>query len=986
VNNFNINFTHAWQPWLFFLIIPAVALALFPYFRLKKKHRRTLNRILSLVAHITVAVLCVTVLTGMTFVREMPEPRRDTILLIDVSDSMNFGSEIESDMNVFIEGVFATRGNNRLDVVLFANGSLHLSRINSFEAFRQYMTNPTSERPVGNASNIEEALLFARDRFSNPQTGRIVLLSDGLQTDGEVFNAVRVVANSGVRVDVKHFGRPELMGEVQILSVHIPSSFSRGEDMPIRLGVQSSEDLNGQPVTIQLFSRVVGEGGALPPFLLPDGITPNPALGDPVIRTGILTGNVQVPTVVGGVVSGGLLFNYRPPAGTIHELMFRLQIGTDTVPQNNLYFSFFSNTDRSLLILTRPGATANGLFGIAENEFQRREVRSVLEAPTSANEFSEYNQVIMMNLSNADVQRVPGLDRNLHDYVHELGGSLLFAGGPNAFLEEDMTDTLLEEMLPIFAETQRAPVAILLVLDISSSMTDPRNSIGGRTRLQIAQEGLRDALDLFGENDWVGLVTFGGGSWTEWPIMPAGERHLRFPRTNPRTGVDENLNMYEIVDGLDVMRGTWYDAATSRAVSTFASFPHAGMRRHMIFITDGAPTAGQDEGFLHDIRALRSSGVTTSSIAISLDADDSHGGPEASRANIEAIAAYGGGRAHILETNAQMWAFPEVMQGEMLVALTPDFEEITFNPRMLQTATYGTIGAGVQFHGYNGARAKPEVLASDWVLSKGYEGLDARPDDPIYVVWRFGLGRVGAFMTDLGDGANSWGRELFYNDVGAPNINGRNFLLRVMQTLAPTSSEGNTFVDRNADFTRDNMTRHLRYTVNDPQPTLDRFAVRVYSPNGNVQEFLNLTLVTGQSFFSVSFETPEVGIYNIEIRRTRGAGGFALHGQTDPIRLKTAFSYSDEHNAFPTSTLNQDETLMARVAEGGDGRMLDQPFRIFDIEIETRVWNPRILFLSLAMGLMLFDIVCRKFKFKRDPGYLQAKAQARASKSGVYKA
>ena len=68
-------------------MIPAFALMLFPYFRLKKQHRRTASRVISLVLHSVILLLCVFILCGMQFTVSHRSVKNDVILLVDVSDS-----------------------------------------------------------------------------------------------------------------------------------------------------------------------------------------------------------------------------------------------------------------------------------------------------------------------------------------------------------------------------------------------------------------------------------------------------------------------------------------------------------------------------------------------------------------------------------------------------------------------------------------------------------------------------------------------------------------------------------------------------------------------------------------------------------------------------------------------------------------------------------------------------------------------------------
>ena len=82
--NFKITCVH---PWLWLLLIPAVALTLFTYFRVAKKYRRTRNRVVSMVMHLLVTVLCVSVLANVTLQYEVYNSENEIILVVDNSYS-----------------------------------------------------------------------------------------------------------------------------------------------------------------------------------------------------------------------------------------------------------------------------------------------------------------------------------------------------------------------------------------------------------------------------------------------------------------------------------------------------------------------------------------------------------------------------------------------------------------------------------------------------------------------------------------------------------------------------------------------------------------------------------------------------------------------------------------------------------------------------------------------------------------------------------
>ena len=72
MTNFKIEFSN---PWLLLLLIPAIALTLFPYFRLAKQYRRTRNRVISVVLHLVVMLLSITLISGISFSYRSEERR-----------------------------------------------------------------------------------------------------------------------------------------------------------------------------------------------------------------------------------------------------------------------------------------------------------------------------------------------------------------------------------------------------------------------------------------------------------------------------------------------------------------------------------------------------------------------------------------------------------------------------------------------------------------------------------------------------------------------------------------------------------------------------------------------------------------------------------------------------------------------------------------------------------------------------------------------
>ena len=168
--NFHVNFAH---PWLWLLLLPAVACALIPYFRISKKYRRNRNRIVSLCLHIAVVTFCTAALVNTTFDYEVYNPSNEILLVVDASYSTETEKTAKddyvrdfvamADTRVFKIGAVTFGADQKYAVPLTGDTSDFVER---------YLE---SEQPDGSATNIAAALEYAATLFNKPETAKIVL-------------------------------------------------------------------------------------------------------------------------------------------------------------------------------------------------------------------------------------------------------------------------------------------------------------------------------------------------------------------------------------------------------------------------------------------------------------------------------------------------------------------------------------------------------------------------------------------------------------------------------------------------------------------------------------------------------------------------------------------------------------------------------------------------------------------------------------------
>ena len=188
---------------------------------MNKRYRGTRNRIVSMVLHLIIMTLAISLLAGITFEYDMPNDENEVILLVDASYS---GSELEDEKDSFIQTVMRANedGTFKLGIVTFGFDQVYSLKLTSDmdKAYSKYMSAPM---PDTTATDIEAALNYASGLFSKPENGRIVLMTDAIETDGMATNAIKSVVSKGIKVDTVDFTDGKRGDEVQIVDMTRPS-------------------------------------------------------------------------------------------------------------------------------------------------------------------------------------------------------------------------------------------------------------------------------------------------------------------------------------------------------------------------------------------------------------------------------------------------------------------------------------------------------------------------------------------------------------------------------------------------------------------------------------------------------------------------------------------------------------------------------------------------------------------------------------------
>jgi len=398
-----------------------------------------------------------------------------------------------------------------------------------------------------------------------------------------------------------------------------------------------------------------------------------------------------------------------------HSYELLVESSDDTLAENNLLQGVVEVKGPPKVLLLS-GQQENQRFLARALEVQGYAVTEAVpdkQALTLA-ELSSFDLVILDNvpafrLSNAKME-------SIEKYVKDIGGGLLVIGGAQSYGAGGYYRTPFEHLLPVDmrppARVDLPHVLLLFVLDKSGSMgAGPE----GETKLDLAKAAAVAAADIMNPNDQVGILGF-DAAW-DWvlPFRPVGKGEW----------ISDRLASLESDGGTDL-----YKALTEayRAVAA-----KEAAIKHVLVLSDGLTDKAD---FRSLIQNMVRDGVTVSTVSVGNDADIQL---------LADIAKSGKGRGYV---TIDPQTIPQIFTAETLLIARDLLVEKRITPRLMTSAgpLKGIPRSNLpQLHGYVLTYPKPRA-----------DVFMQADKDPLLISWRYGLGRVTAFTSDL---SGRWGKE-----------------------------------------------------------------------------------------------------------------------------------------------------------------------------------------------------------------------------------
>lgn len=954
--HFRIHFSY---PLLLLVFLLGLAITALLYFRLSKKYRKNRNRVTSTVLHLIVFALAVLTMAGTMFTYEVPNKENQIILLVDVSDTEEQSREAR---DAFVKTILdmGQYDGFSIGIVTFGYNQVYAvemtDKISVSDMMNRYQS---AEQPDTSATDIAAALTYTADLFTNPEAGRIVLVTDGKETDEKASSVIRSVSARGIGVDV----------------ANIPSAYE-GSDMQLVGAVLPDYHVSpgaGCVVAATLYAQTAGD------------------VRVEFFDNGNLVSTQDLKAAVG---TQNVTFNHTFTGAGLHTLSFRLSTGTnDVLKENNTYYTYMNleNFDNVLILEHKNGESdrLKALLTEGENAYKVtvKNIRTDRTVPTTTEEMRQYDQVILNNIARADMPE--GFEELLQEYVSVYGGGLFTVGGADeqpgvtgddrfiahAYNREDMWGSIYQELLPVQAIKYTPPIGLMVIVDRSGSMSEVDGSTGS-TYYELALSGARGCLEALTERDYFGLMTLDSDYETLLPLTPRSQ---------------DNKIKKAIFDAQELgpTGGTVFPDAIERASRALLSLNVA--RRHVIIVTDGQVPEKQEKEYLDYIQKYhKNNGITYSVVGIGV-AEGS-----AAATQMKTACDAGGGRLYALMNGTSV---TESMREDLRV---PDIKEVnydTYYPTVRNTLS--TLLNGIKLSTTEDGHQTPKMTAS----LDGFFGVKVKDgaelvlmgdyDVPVYAQWKYGKGTVGSFMCDLN---GTWSSD-FLTETTENNGSGRQFIRNVVSALMPMESVRENQITVNIET--DNYTnllsvfsqlgdgeRIVGYLKNMADASGTPLSLNEVTavPEGERLEslacYVTSALSAANKYSRAGFVIKQAGVYELSLQKVDEAGNVLAEYTT-----YRSFSYSEEYDQTTIPTNADLAVSLAALAKNGGGSLIvknEDPIEVFANFVTSvqKSFDPRYLFMILALILFLADVAVRKFKFKWPHELIRAHREKVQKKKG----
>lgn len=788
------------------------------------------------------------------------ESRIATIFIVDTSASVP--DEVLLKARDYVNQAAKARGErDEIKVIAFSKTPYEVKL--EEDGSLKVIPRPTGEQAEedGLTTDIASAMRMSYGLFPQDHLKRVVLISDGNATRGDLIGESYRAEAYGIKIYNKEI-EFEPRKEVLVRGVEVPDELKLGEPFVFVARVFSTHDTKA---SLTLWQNDFKDGSQTVD-----------------LKAGM--NEVQFKTEV-----------YEPG---FREFKVEMKVDGEDYFEPNNTFVYSANVRGKPRILYLEGEQRARHYlqrALKDEEFDL-EVRSARGMPTSLKEMEGFDLILMSDVSAPDV--TDNQMRLLSQYIRELGGGFIMAGGDGSFGPGGYKGTLMEKILPVKFEPKKQKkkpsLALMLVIDKSGSM--------GGDRIELAKEAAKSAVEVLKTNDKVGVIAFDDGPQTLVRMQSATNR----------------VRILSDISRLQASGGTNIAGALNAGYDQLFVTP--ARLKHMILLSDGNSEAKNI--FSELLPLMRLENMTVSTVAV---------GSQSDTTMLRRIAEGGGGRYYY--TN-DPYNVPRIFMKETNTVAKTSLVEEPFRPTVAKRAQAVAgipWGSAPYLLGYVSTKAKDAaevILVSD-------------TSEPVLARWRYGLGKSVAFTSDL---KNRWAVEWirwsgygkFWSQLIRDTMRSDDRDTLAMRT---TVEQGEAHIVVDAIDDEDLF-------INDLQST-----ITLSTPSGKKESMQLRQTAPGR--YEAQVPLKEYGSYNLKAQHDR-------NGDTIAVSLGT-ISYPYPQEYLFTEPNREVMRRAADIGSGATNPEDATLFDAMGEEVKYReeLWP---FFVLAAIALLLFDLMFRRLR------------------------
>jgi len=410
------------------------------------------------------------------------ERRICTVFVVDVSDSVS-DDQLASARRM-IDRAWRARGENEVRLVTFAASPMAVPIPDDARRVPELARH--KGRRAREHSDPQAAVQHAYGLFPPDKLKRIVLISDGNETDGDLLAESYKAASRGVPVHVQRLPERK-QKEVLVRTLSLPREVRMGAPFDLVAEIYST---HREKVGLTLYKDEFING---------------------------LDGHKKVE-----LEPGRNEVRFKSMVREAGYVSFRLVMGgvkRDTWRENNQASAILAVEGRPRVLYVEGEPMYAGFLKRALSaERIDVEVRGPYGIPGSINQLQKYDLLLVSDVPAMYVGL--GHMAAIHAYVRDLGGGFIMAGGQNSFGAGGYYGTRIEKILPVRFDTEKKrdqpSLAMVLAIDRSGSMSGPK--------LELAKDAAKATTELLGSSDLIGVVAFDSSAMVLVRLQRAANR------------------------------------------------------------------------------------------------------------------------------------------------------------------------------------------------------------------------------------------------------------------------------------------------------------------------------------------------------------------------------------------------------------------------------------------------------------------------------